>query len=175
MCYATWVRMSNSESARTLRRRAPVPKVNCALAAAVEDVGDRWMLLILREAFYGVMRYDDIRADLGIPRAVLSDRLTKLVDRKYLEKRPYREAGDRQSHGYVLTAKGQGLALTLIALTHWSETFILAEDGPIEIVDQATGCELRVALVNPDGAVVPVEAAMARVRSGWTGTAEHVS
>ena len=157
--------MSNSDTSQSLRRRAPVSTNDCALAAAVEEIGDRWMLLILREAFYGVMRYDDICADLGIPRAMLSDRLTKLVARGCLEKMPYRETGDRQRYGYALTEKGRGLALTLAALTHWSEAFILNGDGPIEIVEQATGRPLRVALVDADGAVVPVEAAEARVRA----------
>lgn len=156
--------MSNSESPERLRRRAPVPKEACALALAVEEVGDRWSLLILREAFFGVMRYDDMRADLKIPRSMLSDRLSKLVACGCLEKRPYREAGDRQRYGYALTAKGRGLATSLIALTQWSEVHILGGQGPVAIVDQATGKAIEAALVDPDGKVVPADMATARVR-----------
>lgn len=122
------------------------------------------MLLILREAFYGVMRYDDIRADLDIPRAMLSDRLARLVERGCLEKRPYREAGDRTRHAYALTEKGQGLALSLIALTQWGEAHVLGRDGPVEIVDQVSGRVLRTALVDDDGRVVPAGKASIRVR-----------
>lgn len=156
--------MSNSDSTQSLRRRAPVPKEVCALAKAAEEIGDRWSLLILREAFYGVMRYDDMRVDLGIPRSVLSDRLAKLVASGCLEKRRYQEAGDRPRSAYVLAEKGKDLATALIALTRWSEAHILGKPGPVEIVDQTTGKALTAALVDQDGAVVPAERAGARVR-----------
>jgi len=157
--------MSNSESFDTIRRRAPVPRSDCALAQATEEIGDRWSLLILREAFFGVMRYDDMREDLGIPRSVLTDRLTKLVARGLLEKRPYREAGNRQRFGYSLTEKGRDLALIFIALTHWSETHVLGKPGPIEIVDEETGHGLKVALIDQDGRIVPPEQAMPKLRA----------
>lgn len=151
--------MANSASSQTLKRRAPVPVSACALAMAAEEIGDRWSLLILREAFYGVVRYEDMRADLGIPRSMLSDRLAKLVARGCLEKQPYRAAGDRRRDGYVLTEKGRGLAITFIALTRWSETFILGAPGPIDIVDVDTGKPLDPALVDEDGTVVPTDRA----------------
>ncbi|MGF1463819.1 MAG: winged helix-turn-helix transcriptional regulator [Maricaulaceae bacterium] len=121
---------------------------------AVEEVGDRWSLLILREAFYGVMRYDDIRADLGIPRSMLSDRLAKLVACGCLEKRPYQEAGDRRRYAYGLTDKGRGLAIALVALTQWSEAHILNAPGPVDIRDPASGEPVKAALVNARGHVV---------------------
>lgn len=148
----------------TFRRRALVPIADCALVAAVEEIGDRWMLLILREAFYGVMRYDDIRMDLGIPRAMLSDRLTKLVERGCLEKRPYREAGDRLRHAYALTEKGRQLAITLVALTHWGEAQVLKKPGPVAIVDTETEKPLRLVLLDDDDAIVPSERASAKLR-----------
>ncbi|MEQ9314831.1 MAG: helix-turn-helix domain-containing protein [Henriciella sp.] len=162
--WVIWVRMSNSESSSIFRRRAPVPRADSALARATEEIGDRWSLLILREAFFGVMRHDDIREDLGIPRSVLTDRLTRLVARGLLEKRPYRELGDRQRFGYSLTEKGRDLALTFIALTHWSEAHVLGEPGPIEIVDQESGRSLRVALIDEDGRVVSAERAVPKLR-----------
>jgi len=157
--------MSNLESPTNIRRRAPVPRADCALARATDEIGDRWSLLILREAFFGVMRYDDIRSDLGIPRSVLTERLGKLVDRGLLEKRPYREAGDRPRAGYVLTGKGRDLAMTFIALTHWSEAHVLGRLGPIEIVDDVTGQSLKLALIDEDGQIVPPDRAAPRVRN----------
>ena len=157
--------MSNSESQDSIRRRVPIPRADCALAQATEEIGDRWSLLILREAFFGVMRYDDMREDLGIPRSVLTDRLTKLVARGLLEKRPYREAGNRKRFGYSMTKKGRDLALTFIALTHWGEAHVLGELGPIEIVDEQTGRGLKVVLTDKDGRVVPPERAVPKVRN----------
>jgi DNA-binding HxlR family transcriptional regulator len=156
--------MSNPDSQDTIRRRAPVPRSDCALAQAADEIGDRWSLLILREAFFGVMRYDDMREDLGIPRSVLTDRLARLVDRGLLEKTPYREAGTRRRFGYSLTDKGRDLALTFIALTQWSDAHVLGEPGPIEIVDEETGQGLKVALIDPEGRVVPQGRAVAKVR-----------
>lgn len=162
--YANWVRMSNSDTPSTPRHRAPVPTGACALAAATEEIGDRWSLLILREAFFGVMRYEDMRVDLGIPRAMLSDRLSRLVERGCLEKRPYREAGARPRSAYALTEKGRGLATALVALTQWSEAFVLGAPGPVEVVDRRSGRPLRVALIDEDGNVVPADEAVPKVR-----------
>jgi len=115
------------------------------------------------------MRYDDMRADLGIPRSMLSDRLAKLVANGCLEKRPYREAGDRQRFAYALTEKGRGLATTVIALTQWSETFILGGPGLVDIVDETTGKPVKAALVDEDGHVVPADMATAVLRSAKSG------
>jgi len=158
--------MSNSDSETTIRRRAPVPRADCALAQGVEEIGDRWSLLILREAFFNVMRYDDIREDLGIPRSVLTDRLSKLVTRGLLEKRPYQEKGERTRVGYALTVKGRDLAMTLIALTHWSEAHILGKLGPVDLVDAVSGRSLRVALVDDEGKIVAPERASPMLREG---------
>lgn len=154
-----------------IRNRAPLPVSDCALAKAVEDIGDRWSLLILREAVFGVMRYEDIRQDLGIPRSVLTDRLARLTARGLLEKQSYREAGARQRFAYVLTAKGRDLVVPLIALTHWSETHILGGLGPVEIVDAFSGRPVRVALVDEDGTLVDPARVVPRLRHAGTGDA----
>jgi DNA-binding HxlR family transcriptional regulator len=158
--------MSNSDHTpdTTIRRRAPVAIDVCPLALAVERIGDRWSLLILREAFYGVMRYDDIRADLGIPRSVLTDRLNRLVDHGLLERRAYREAGERQRLAYALTTAGRDLAVGFAALTLWADRHVLGGRGPVDIVDAETGGRLEAALVDADGRAVPAERATARPR-----------
>ncbi len=137
---------------------------------AAEEIGDRWSLLILREAFYGVMRYDDIRADLDIPRSVLSDRLARLVARGCLEKRPYREAGDRTRYAYALTHKGRDLATVLIALTQWSETHIIGGPGPVDIIDRTTGRPITAMLVDDADQIVTVADATWRQRPGTNDT-----
>lgn len=149
--------MSNSDSDPSIRRRAMVPKDECPMALAANILGDRWTLLILREAFYGVQRYDDMRADLGAPRSMLSDRLAKLVEQGIMARRTYREPGDRERQAYVLTEPGRDLALVLSAMTQWGEVHILGHPAPVEIVDRSTGEALRVALVNKAGALVDIE------------------
>ncbi|WP_119422065.1 winged helix-turn-helix transcriptional regulator [Desertibaculum subflavum] len=121
------------------------------MALAAEIVGDRWTLLILREAFYGVSRYDDMRADLGAPRSMLSNRLARLVEHGLMTRRAYQEPGDRERHAYVLTEAGRALALTLVALTQWGERWVISRPAPVKLVDRTTGKALRVALVDKDG------------------------
>jgi DNA-binding HxlR family transcriptional regulator len=138
-----------------------VPRDQCPMALAAGLLGDHWTLLILREAFYGVQRYDDMRADLDAPRSMLSDRLARLVEAGILERRAYREAGDRERHAYGLTQSGRALALTLSAMTQWGEAHILGRLAPVALVDRLTGGPLRVALVDETGA--PVDPARARL------------
>ncbi|MFJ6622910.1 winged helix-turn-helix transcriptional regulator [Kitasatospora sp. NPDC091335] len=89
----------------------------CALARALEVVGERWSLLIVRDAFYGVQRFNDFLAHLGIPRAVLASRLNALVAAGVLRKEAYRQAPLR--HGYRLTGTGLELWGPLYQLSRW--------------------------------------------------------
>ena len=92
---------------------------DCALARALEVVGERWTLLIVRDAFYGVRRFSDFQAHLDVPKAVLSDRLNGLVEDGILERRPDpRHAG---RHLYELTPAGRDLWPALHALLAWGE------------------------------------------------------
>ncbi|WP_299627782.1 helix-turn-helix domain-containing protein [uncultured Tateyamaria sp.] len=113
-------------------------------------MSDRWTILIMREAFYGVMRYDDFRADIGIPRSVLTDRLKRLVDAKMLERIPYREGNSRTRYGYALTDIGQSFGLPLLALMAWGDAHFAEHGSAISIVDRSTGQKLKVAIVPED-------------------------
>ncbi|GAB4138778.1 MAG: helix-turn-helix domain-containing protein [Sphingomonadales bacterium] len=130
------------------------------MAMAAEILGDRWTLLILREAFYGVRRYDDMRADLDAPRSMLTDRLNKLVARGLLARQPYQEPGSRARDAYVLTDAGRALALTLLALAQWGEDHVLHGPAPVQVVDRASGKPLRVALVDEQGRPADLAAAI---------------
>jgi len=134
------------------------------MALAAEILGDRWTLLILREAFYGVQRYDDMREDLGAPRSTLTDRLARLVNLGVLERAPYREEGSRAREAYVLTTRGRDLALTLLALTQWGEDHVLNGPAPVEIIDRRNGAPLRVELVNVKGRKVALLNVTLRLR-----------
>ncbi|MGH3358432.1 MAG: winged helix-turn-helix transcriptional regulator [Nocardioidaceae bacterium] len=100
---------------------------NCALARALELVGERWTMLILRDAFYGVRRYSDFRSHVRAPRAVLADRLQTLTEAGVLDRRQYQQAPPR--HEYVLTEAGERLWPTVFTLMRWGEEFIPLESG----------------------------------------------
>lgn len=93
----------------------------CGLARSLEIVGERWTLLIIRDAFYGVSRFTDFRDHLGIPRAVLAERLNFLVDEGVLE----RSAGASGRDEYALSEKGKRLWPAMWALLSWGNEFYM--------------------------------------------------
>jgi DNA-binding HxlR family transcriptional regulator len=92
----------------------------CPIARAVDALGERWTLLILRNATVGMTRFDEFRADLGIADNILSARLSRLVELGLLTKVPYREGG-RTRHEYRLTAAGADTLPVLHALVNWGQ------------------------------------------------------
>jgi DNA-binding HxlR family transcriptional regulator len=122
---------------------------DCALARALEVVGERWTLLILRDAFYGVRRFNDFQAHLDIPKAVLADRLNSLVADGLLERVPDPDHGGR--HLYELTASGRGLWPAMHALIVWgsrhrhlnSRVYMHANCGtPLDEDGRCSTCQL---------------------------------
>jgi DNA-binding HxlR family transcriptional regulator len=103
---------------------------NCAIGAAVEILGERATFLVLREAFNGVRRFDDMQRRTGIPRQVLSNRLVRLVGEGLLRKVPYQESGQRSRDEYRLTSKGLDLYPVLVALMQWGDRYEVGPDGP---------------------------------------------
>ena len=103
---------------------------NCAIGAAVAIIGERSTFLVLREAFNGVRRFDDMQRRTGMPRQVLSDRLARLVPEGLLRKVPYQESGQRSRHEYRLTHKGLDLYPVLVALMQWGDRYAAGPAGP---------------------------------------------
>jgi DNA-binding HxlR family transcriptional regulator len=103
---------------------------NCAIGATVGILGERPTFLVLREAFNGVRRYDDMQRRTGIPRQVLSQRLSRLVDEGLLRKVPYQERGQRPRAEYRLTEKGLDLYPVLVALMEWGDKYEVGSAGP---------------------------------------------
>ncbi|MEM8770492.1 MAG: helix-turn-helix domain-containing protein [Pseudomonadota bacterium] len=124
------------------------PREACGMAQAVERVGDRWTLLILREALFGVNRFDQIQASLKCPRTILSERLKRLCKEEILATRPYKVEGQRTRKQYVLTGKGVELALPMIALMQWGDKYCLENAPATELVERQTGAECKVGLVS---------------------------
>jgi len=102
--------------------RKPLDHLDCAVANSVDLIGDRWTLLILRDAFLGVRRFDDFRRDLDIASNVLTNRLDTLVAAHILFTRPYQEHPPR--HEYLLTEKGKDLFDVLMALWRWGDRWV---------------------------------------------------
>ncbi|HEX4861290.1 MAG TPA: helix-turn-helix domain-containing protein [Rhizomicrobium sp.] len=101
---------------------------NCSLARTLAVIGDRWTLLILRDAFLRVRRFEDFENSLRIARRVLSERLALLVEHGILAKVPYQERPTR--YEYKLTDKGLDLYPALISLVHWGDRHYATKDGP---------------------------------------------
>src|ERR1700761_5902807 len=102
---------------------------NCAIGATVGILGERPSFLVLREAFNGVRRFDDMQRRTGMPRQVLSQRLARLVAEGLLRKVPYREDGQRSRDEYRLTDKGLDLYPVLVALMEWGDKHAVGPDG----------------------------------------------
>jgi DNA-binding HxlR family transcriptional regulator len=127
-------------------KRTSFADMNCSLARALEDVGEWWSLMIVREAMYGTRRFDGFCERLGIARNVLTTRLNRLVEVGVLTREP--AADDPRFSEYVLTAKGRDLLPVLAALLHWGDRWRSRGDGPpVVITEIATGREVQPMLV----------------------------
>jgi DNA-binding HxlR family transcriptional regulator len=128
---------------------------NCTIGAAVSAIGEKWTFLILREAFNGVRRFDDMRRRTQAPRQVLSDRLSRLVAEGMLRRVPYQEHGQRVRHEYRLTQKGLDLYPVLVALMEWGDTYAAGPAGPqVQLTHRDCGAGIKLQLACTDGHVL---------------------
>ena len=146
-------------------------RARCSIARSLEVLGEKWTLLVVREACWGRTRFSEFRDALGVAPDVLADRLATLVEVGVLERRPYREDGGRRREEYVLTAAGEDLRLVLAALQTWGDAHRPAPDrlgaafvetaggGPVCLTFLAAdGRALApgaVSAVRPEGVVAP--------------------
>lgn len=112
--------------------RRDYPGLNNSVAKALEVVGERWSLLIVRAVMHGHRRFGEIQESLGIARNVLTTRLQRLVDEEILERRAYSENPPR--YEYFLTQKGLDLWPALIALLHWGDRYSPHPGGPTRVI-----------------------------------------
>lgn len=120
---------------------------NCSIRRTLDIVGERWTLLVLRESFYGVRRFDDFVRAIGCPRDVLSARLKTLVDEDILKRQPYHEAGKRTRSEYRLTEKGLELFPALLALLEWGDRWTADPSGPaVELSHRGCGQPLTMTM-----------------------------
>ena len=170
-------------------RRKSFATMACPIARGLERVGEWWSMLILRDAFSGIARFEDFQHSLGIAPAMLTRRLNTLVQHELLERRRYSERPPRDE--YLLTARGLDFAPVLIAMLAWGNRHFAPEGATMQIVDSRTGQPVDPVLVDrvtgrplqaPDYALAAGPAAGAgarrrrargsrRLAPGWPGTA----
>ena len=127
-------------------RHSSLQQQNCSIARTVAVLGERWTLVILREAFNRRRRFDDIQRDLGIARNILADRLQTLVAEGILERRAYQQRPERFE--YRLTDKGRDLYPVLMALMQWGDRYTAGEAGPpVELIHEPCGEQTHPRLV----------------------------
>ncbi|MFE3228612.1 winged helix-turn-helix transcriptional regulator [Nocardia sp. NPDC059228] len=129
-----------------------IDTVNCSVGRALSVVGERWSLLIVREAIDGATRFSDFRDRLGIASNLLSSRLDSLVEAGVLQRIPYQEPGSRQRYEYRLTERGLDLRPTLVALLEWGDKYLADPQGPSVVIRHYTpdtdhDCEAPVRLI----------------------------
>ena len=127
--------------------------MNCSLAQTLSVVGERWTLLILRDAFFGLKRFSQFERNLGIAKNILSARLTMLVEEGILERRESQKDGRTE---YVLTDKGLDLQPMLLSMTHWGDKHRPNSDGQrLIFVERETGRPIqRMSVRDEDGQVL---------------------
>ena len=123
---------------RVLQRDYPTQY--CPVAGSLEVVGERWTLLIVRDVFLGIRRFEDLQRDLGVARNVLQARLERLVENGILVKRPYQERPLRCE--YRLTEKGADLWPVLVALLTWGDRYAIEGERPMLLQHRGCGGEL---------------------------------
>lgn len=111
-------------------QRTSLDHMNCSVARSLDIVGEWWTLLIVRDVFMGLHRFEQIRADLGISKKVLTDRLNTLVERGILRKEPV----ERGFEEYRLTRKGVDLHDVIVAVKQWGDTWEAPDGPPLDLV-----------------------------------------
>ena len=134
-----------------------LPYEPCPVARSVSLVGDRWSLLIVRDAFDGIRRFGDFQRSLGMARNILSDRLHKLVTAGVLEMQAASDGTAYQE--YVLTARGESLFPIIVAMRQWGEQHLFTRDERhSQLIDKQTGKPVNyMTPVTQDGIVLSAE------------------
>ncbi|MCW2801428.1 MAG: transcriptional regulator [Aeromicrobium sp.] len=124
----------------------------CSIARTAQLLGDRWTVLVVRDLFNGVRRFDELQSHLGIARDILTKRLALLVDEDLVERRAYRVDGERARHEYVLTQAGRELRTVLVALMDWGDHHRAGAAGPpVSLRHKDCGAEIHTHLVCDEG------------------------
>jgi DNA-binding HxlR family transcriptional regulator len=164
--------------------RTDFTRMRCPVARSMAVLGERWAMLVLREAFYGTTRFDAFEQNLGIAPNILSARLRELTEHGLLEKVPLSETrGAGARHEYRLTEKGRDFFPAYLALKAWADRWMTGPDGPPVVLEEAaTGRPVQAPPVlssagtplrPEDVRVLPGPGAGQATRARFGGDAEH--
>lgn len=136
---------------------ASPPASRCSIAQSLAVLGEKWTLLVVRDAFWGRTKFSEFKESLGVSSDILADRLVTLVDAGVLERRSYRDDGSRERFSYHLTASGTELAPVLAAFVAWGDKHRPTGFGPASVYREVvTGQPVSVSFVDADGHAVDV-------------------
>lgn len=121
---------------------------SCGFAELAKVLGDKWILLIIRQVFYNTHKFEDIRLSIGIPRAVLTNRLKKLIELKILKRMPYKELGKRTRYDYHLEDAGKALFPMIYEGMVWGDKYLRKSNSSIKLLDKKTGLSVHRSFVN---------------------------
>ncbi|WP_445407447.1 winged helix-turn-helix transcriptional regulator [Acinetobacter seifertii] len=129
----------------------------CGIFKITEILNDRWTILLLREAFYRVTKFNDFLENTGISKQVLTDRLKHLVQLEIFELSIYKEVGVRERKEYLLTKKGKSLNIVLLAMLESGGNFIEEGKDVVKVFDKSTDEELKLKLVDSSNQVIDLK------------------
>ncbi|AIY40472.1 Transcriptional regulator [Collimonas arenae] len=150
-----------------MAKRKSLKGDNCPVARSLDVVGDRWSLLIIRDAFDGMRRFGEFQKSLGVARNILADRLQTLVAENILEVAPASDGTSYQE--YLLTAKGEGLFMVVVGLRQWGEQYLFSKgEAHSMLVESRSGKPVQnMELHSHDGRLLgPEDTEVRKVGSG---------
>lgn len=136
----------------------------CRMEGALEVVGTRSAMVLLREAFYGARRFDDLARRTGLSDAVAAGRLKELVAHGLLDRRPYQQPGARTRHEYVLTERGARMFPVFVALMEWGDSLREDDRTAVDLEHAGCGSRLHAEVRCAEGHVVELDDAVVRLR-----------
>ena len=145
-------------------RNEEFDRLNCPIFKSIEEIGDGWTLLIIRECYLGFKRFEDLRENLGISKSVLSVRIKGLLEKELLVKCEYQVPQQRPRYEYRLTQKGKDLSLIIMALVEWGNEYLVDLNGDrLRLEEKESRRPVRLAVLDGEGKEID----KTRVRPGF--------
>ncbi|WP_111854161.1 winged helix-turn-helix transcriptional regulator [Acinetobacter oleivorans] len=126
----------------------------CGIFKIAEILNDSWTILLLREAFYGVTKFNDFLENTGISKQILSNRLKHLIQLEIFELSIYKEVGVRERKEYLLTQKGKSLNIVLLAMLESGSNFIEADKDVVKVFKKNSDDQLKLKLVDSSNQII---------------------
>ena len=128
---------------------------HCPILKAVGQIGDRWILLILRELFQGRKKFEELHDRLNVSKSVLTNKLSLMLNRDLIEKVPYKKPGERTRNAYKLTQKGKDLRNVLIGLLEWGNQYLIDDqEVTLYVINESSKKRIGTTLADEDGNAV---------------------